>query len=62
MREEGDMVVLCEDNTGVSDELDKGISYLFDDNNSPFYLIWVWNKFGVKKQYLKNRFLFEREL
>lgn len=54
--DEEDFVVVCVDNGGMTDKFDLGVEYVAEDSTS-HNMIFVYDKYGVKSEYFKERFV-----
>ena len=49
------MVAVCLNNSGAEEKFDVGVEYVFETHKDKS-MIWVWDKFGVKGEFFKERF------
>ena len=58
--EERDFEVVCQDNLGIEDGFDEGVTYVAEPHNEDD-LIWVWDRNAVKRECFAERFKQVRE-
>ena len=49
------MVAVCLNNSGAEEKFDVGVEYVFETHKDKS-MIWVYDKFGVKGEFFKERF------